>query len=538
MIIYVFSRPDMEPPPPGIYPIVPQLSELSLITLSSDEVCNVLCKLDPSKSRGPDEVTTRLLKELALELVGPLTCLFNQSLASGQFPEKWKDANLTPVHKSGAKNSVNNYRGVALLSVVSKVLERCVYSRIYNHVASHLNLLQHGSRHNRSCVTQLIQHVHFLASTLDIGGQVDSIYLDMVQAFDRVPHQKLLYKLRFFGFRDPLLSWIEHYLTNRRHRVIIGGMASQWKPVTSGVPQGSLIGPILFLIYINDTSSDLSLDTLIPLYADDAKLCRSISTHIDCDILNSDLRSVHSWSDTWDMSFNLKKCKHLRITKKKNPVCATYQLGHNELSLSKEEKDLGVVITHNLSWREHIMSKVSTANRMLGLIKRTCGKRPIPKVFLSLYIHLVRPHLDYACEVWSPHQAYLVDILEGVQRRATKVVVKNKPYCERLKELKLLSLVSRRKYLDLIFLFKCRLGLCDINLSDYLESAVNASYNLRNAECSYKIKYARTNSLKFSYFHRVVKEWNDLPLSLRKTDSINSFKRDLKVHLTQIDQVL
>ena len=125
----------------------------------------------------------------------------------------------------------------------------------------------------------------------------------------------------------------------------------------------------------------------------------------DSDILNSDLRSVHTWSDTWDMSFNLKKCKPLRITMKKNPVIsATYQLGHNELSLSKEEKDLGVVITHNLSWREHIMSKVSTA-RMLGLIKRTCGKRPIPKVFLSLYIHLVKPHLDYACEVWSPQQA-------------------------------------------------------------------------------------------------------------------------------------
>ena len=139
---------------------------------------------------------------------------------------------------------------------------------------------------------------------------------------------------------------------------------------------------------------------------------------------------------------------------------------------------------------------------------------------MSLYIHLVRPHLDYACEVWSPHQAYLIDILEGAQRRATKVVVKNKPYCERLKELKLLSLVSRRKYFDLIFPFKCRLGLCDINLSDFLKSAINASYDLRKVECSYKIKYAKTKTLKFSYFHRVVKEWNDLPLSLRKIDSI------------------
>ena len=143
-----------------------------------------------------------------------------------------------------------------LFSVVSKVLERCVFPRMYNHVVPYLNSLQHGFRHNRSCVTQMIQYVHFLAYKLDSGGQDDTIYLDMTKAFDRVPHQKLLYKLRYLGFRDPLLSWIEDYLTNRRHRVTIEGMASQWKPVTSGVPQGSIIGPILFLIYINDIGSE------------------------------------------------------------------------------------------------------------------------------------------------------------------------------------------------------------------------------------------------------------------------------------------
>ena len=171
----------------------------------------------------------------------------------------------------------------------------------------------------------------------------------------------------------------------------------------------------------------------------------------------------------------------------------------------KEEKDLGIIMSHNLSWRDHIMLKVNIANRMLGIIKRTCGRRPTSDVFLKLYIHLVRPHLEYACEVWSPHQAYLVDILEGVQRRATKVIIKHKPYGERLKDLKLLSLVSRRKYFDLIFLFKCRQGLCEIDLSNNLEPAGNASYKLRNTELCYKMKYARTNVLKFSYFHRIVK---------------------------------
>ena len=164
--------------------------------------------------------------------------------------------------------------------------------------------------------------------------------------------------------------------------------------------------------------------------------------------------------------------------------------------------------------------------------------RPISDVFLKLYIHLVRPHLEYACEVWSPHQVYLVDILEGVQRRATKVIIKNKPYEERLKVLKQLFLISWRQYFDLNFLFKCRQGLCEIDLSNYLEPAGNASYKLRNTELCYKMKYARTNVLKFSYFHRMVKLWNDLPLNLRKSDSINTFKHDLKSILFHSDQFL
>ena len=154
-------------------------------------------------------------------------------------------------------------------------------------------------------------------------------------------------------------------------------------------------------------------------------------------------------------------------------------------------------MSHNLSWRDHIMLNVNIANQMLGIIKRTFGRRASSDLFLKLYIHLVRPHLKYTCEVWSPRQAYLVDILEGVQRRATKVIIKHKPYGERLKDLKLLSLVSRRKYFDLIFLFKCRQGLCEIDLSNYLEPAGNASYKLRNTELCYKMKYARTNVLKF-----------------------------------------
>ena len=197
-------------------------------------------------------------------------------------------------------------------------------------------------------------------------------------------------------------------------------------------------------------------------------------------------------------------------------MCATYHLGTDVLTQRKEEKDLGIIMSHNLSWRDHIMHKVNIANRMLGIIKRTCGRRATSDAFLKLYIHLVRSHLEYACEVWSPYQAYLVDVLEGVQRMATKVIIKHKPYGERLKDLKLPSLISRRKYFDLIFLFKCRQSLCEIHLSNYLKPAGNASYKLRNTDLCYKMKYSRTNVLKFSYFHRIAKLWNDLPLNFEE----------------------
>ena len=268
-------------------------------------------------------MTSRLLKDLALELAGPLTCLFNKSWASGQFPEKWK-MRTSLLFTNLAVKTLSAITGVLLCFVFAKGLERCVFPRIYNQVVPHLNSLQHGFSHHRSCVTQMIQYVHFLASTLDSGGEVDTIYLDMAKVFDRVTHQKLLYKLRYLGFRDPLLSWIEDYLTNRRHRVTIEGMAFQWKPVTSGVPQGSMIGPILFLIYVNDIGSDISTDSLLHLFADDAKLCRAITTHIDCSILEVDISSVNTWCETWDMNVNPIKCKHLRTTKKGNSVRATY----------------------------------------------------------------------------------------------------------------------------------------------------------------------------------------------------------------------
>ena len=297
----VYSHINAEPPPPGSHPIVP-IHELSTIAVSVSEVKSIFKNLDPSKSPGPDGITARLLKEAALEISDSVASIFNKSLTTGVFSEKWKVSHLTPVFKSGPKDVVTNYRGISLLSIMSKGLERCVHTHIYSHVEDLLHPDQHAFRKQKSCVTQLVQYVHSLAKTLDSGGQTDVIYLDMAKAFDRVPHEKLKYILEMHGLRNPLLAWIKDYLTNRHHRVIIEGTASDWKPVTSGVPQGSIIGPILFLVYVNDIAENLFAGTSLPLYADDAKCARVINDLNDCYTLENDLTAIHDWSKLWEMN--------------------------------------------------------------------------------------------------------------------------------------------------------------------------------------------------------------------------------------------
>jgi len=254
---------------------------------------------------------------------------------------------------------------------MSKVLERCVHTHIYNHVVDLPYPDQHAFRKQKSCVTQLVQYVHSLAKTLDSGGQTDVIYLDMAKAFDRVPHEKLVYKLEMFGLRNPLLAWIKDYLTNRRRRVIIEGTASDWKPVTSGVPQGSIIDPILFLVYVNDIMENLSAGTSFPLYADDAKCARVINDFNDCYTLQNDLTAIYDWSKLWEMNFNLQKCKQLCITRKKKPIHNIYHLGTESLLMTDKEKDLGIILHHKLACHDHIITKVNSANKILRLIKRT-----------------------------------------------------------------------------------------------------------------------------------------------------------------------
>ena len=402
----VFNPSHIKPPHSISTPSQTSVDVLSEIKLSEDEVAAVLRNLDPNKAGGPDGIPGRILKELANEIASSLCKLFNQSLSLGVVPTKWKFANVTPVYKKDDPTLVCNYRPISLLCILSKVMERCVFNHCYHHLSPFLYHLQHGFLRERSTVTQLLEVYHNILNSVASGKEVDIIYLDLSKAFDKVSHNLLLLKLNNYGISGPLLSWFRNYLTDRHQRVVLDGVYSKWLPITSGVPQGSILGPLLFLVYVNDVPNYIRFQSTIALFADDTKLYKSIDFPGAKNDLQADLNNLHKWSLDWGMEFNKSKCQVLHVSKRKySQTFPQYELDGHPLECLPQVKDLGVIVSSDLTWSKHIEAIVAKANKTLGLIKRLLKDTSDLKVRKILYCTLVRPILEYACNLWSPYTA-------------------------------------------------------------------------------------------------------------------------------------
>ena len=363
-------------------------------------------------------------------------------------PNDFKTANITPIFKKGDKKSPNNYRPISLTSIVGKLFETIITNRIVAHLEERklLKNSQHGFRRNRSCLTNLLEFFNTVISDVDEYKAYDVIYLDFQKAFDTVPHQRLLEKLRAHGIRGNLLTWITNWLSNRQQRVVINGECSNWAHVASGVPQGSVLGPILFIIYINDLDADIMSN--ISKFADDTKLGNRDSL-----TLQNDLNKIINWSKTWQMKFNTDKCKVIHFGR--SNVKHDYVMENSVLESVDEEKDLGVVISKQLNFSKQCTEAIKKANRALGFIFRSFEFKS-KCIVMPLFKSLVRPHLEYAVQFWSPYLRKDIEKIEGVQRRATKMIpeLRGKPYPQRLRELGLHSLETRRLRGRLIETFK------------------------------------------------------------------------------------
>ena len=276
---------------------LPQINEFANPNLESCQISIaetrlIIDNIDTNKASGPDDISGRILKEYSREISPSPTVLFNLSLTLGKLPENWKLANISPIFKKGDRENCVNYRPISLLCIVSKLLERAVLNQIKSEILPLITQFQHGFLSGRSTETQLIQIYNHINSTLDSSGQTDIIYLHFSKAFDSVPHHLLLHKLRSFGFNGTLYHWLCNYVNNRKQRVVINGEHSEWCNVTSGVPQGSILGPILFLLYINDLVDCISNNSEVALFADDVKIHRNVDSLNDCLLLQNDLQAL------------------------------------------------------------------------------------------------------------------------------------------------------------------------------------------------------------------------------------------------------
>ncbi|KAK8748335.1 hypothetical protein OTU49_016085 [Cherax quadricarinatus] len=432
------------------------------IHTDEEEVKKLLRDIDTSKAMGPDNISPWVLREGADMLCVPLTTIFNTSLETGQLPEVWKTANIVPIFKKGDRKEALNYRPVSLTCIVCKVMEKIIRRRVVEHLERNksINANQHGFMEGKSCVTNLLEFYDKITEVRhEREGWADCIFLDCKKAFDTVPHKRLVQKLEHQAhITGRALQWIREYLTGRQHRVMVRNDVSQWAPVTSGVPQGSVLGPVLFLVYVNDMMEGLYSE--VSLFADDVKLMRRIKSDEDQAGLQRDLDRLDTWSNKWLLEFNPAKCKVMKIGEGHRRPQTEYRLGGQRLQTSLKEKDLGVSITPSMSPEAHINQITAAAYGRLANL-RTAFRYLSKESFKTLYTVYVRPILEYAAPVWNPHLIKHVKKLEKVQRFATRLVpeLRGMSYEERLREIGLTTLEDRRVRGDMITTYKILRGI-------------------------------------------------------------------------------
>ena len=421
--------------------------------------------------------------------------------ASGKLP-RWSP--FTRKESNQTHATIDRY----LLHVSVVRFWNTVYSSKSDYLAS-FNILcdeQHGFRNKRSCETQLITTVNDFAKCLNQKGQCDVLLLDFSKAFDKVPHSRLYYKLQHYGIDGPVLLWVKSFLSCRSQYVVLEGKISISTKVLSGVPQGTVLAPLLFLLYINDLPA--CVNNKVKLYADDVLLYSFIKSESDCMALQEDLDKLTEWADMWLMDFNPKKCEHLRITNKHSPVIYSYFLGNTVITEVIHTKYLGVTFAQKLSWNEHIQRISSKANQVNGFLRRNLHQCPVT-VKSNCYKMMVRPIIEYASSVWAPHTLGNVNQLEFIQRRAARFCYNDfsryGSVTRMMSSLNLSTLKQRRNNAKLIIMYKALNGSLCVPTDDFVPN------HRPSREGYFNQLQTMIDSYKFSFYPSVIRLWNSLP---------------------------
>ena len=532
---------------------------LDNIIVEVDDIIAIINKLNPNKASGPDGISAQMLLLCGEVVAHPLQIIFRNILNAGIYPESWKKANVTPIHKKNSKQLVSNYRPISLLPICGKVFEKIIFNQLYSYLTTNTLITnkQSGFRPGDSTTNQLLDLIDTIQQSFDLNDplEVRAVFLDLSKAFDKVWHEGLLFKLKQNGISGSLLEFFESYLNNRKQRVVLNGSTADYEDIKSGVPQGSVLGPLLFLIYINDLEEDIK--SQIRFFADDTMLFSIVrDVNISANELNQDLETIQNWATQWKMEFNPDPNKQanelLFSVKRKSPDHPPLYFNGNKIVKVDKHKHLGVILDSKLTFETHINEKINKTKKVIGAIKYLSKYLPL-KTLILLYKSLVRPLFDYCDIIFhippsnngifgrqneqdnendnenkSLHK--LMKTVESVQYQAALAMTgtwqstsKEKLY----KELGLESLSDRRSSNRVLKMFK----LLHNQSPTYLKEKLPNYRMLRGRNAIPNILHEilpRTERYKSSFFPNAISSWNNIVRHLEGNVSYHKLKSFLR----------
>ena len=506
------------------------------VEITAEQIVNLIDGMREFSAPGPDGFPPKLFKMLVREIAEPLKILFRRSLDEGKIPDDWRDAHVTPIFKKGSKAVPGNYRPVSLTCGIGKLLEKIVKRAIDEHVEKNdlMSNSQHGFRSGRSPQTNLLEFFNQTTKWHDDGKCFDVIYLDFSKAFDVICHKSLVVKLEAIGIEGKVIRWIVDWLKDRRQRVRVDGEFSDWVAVESSVLQGSVLGGILFNIFIDDIDMVVFL-ALLKKFADDTKIAAIVESMQDARRMQENLNRLCEWAKKWRMIFNTAKCKVIHYGKRNERN--EYWMNGLKIASEAEEKDLGVWVTDTMKPTKQCLMAANSANWALGQLSRSFHYRKA-ECLIPLYKTFVRPKLEHAVAAWSPWAAGDREVLENVQRRMVRMLSnkRGRTYEERLESVGLTTLTERRARGDMIEVFRTMKGFNRVDKNDWFHlrdpatsratrSTVSVSNDVPEQRKDVLFKECvRLDTRKHFFTVRVIQEWNDLPDCVRNQKTINSFK--------------
>ena len=513
----------------------PVAASLGSVTFTYDRVFRALMKLPLKYSKTPDNLPAIFLKSIAGGIAFPLSYLFNMSMKCGRVPSDWKIAYVCPIFKKGDRKLPSNYRPVSLTSICGKVMESIISDSMIAFLrANHLlSDEQYGFLAKRSTCTQLLTTLNDFTLLADNKMRVDAVYIDFAKAFDSVSHSKLLLKATLYGFTSHLLDWLSSFLSDRFQCVYIHESQSTLLPVISGVPQGSVLGPLLFLIYINDLPDCLTPPVKVKIFADDTKLYSARYSTEDPAFSNS-LSEFCNWSSKWQLNIAFQKCNVISFGNLAVPSIK-YSLSSVVLEEVSSIRDLGVFLSSDLKFHIHCSAIAAKAHHRCALLLKGFHSNDV-SILLQLFTTYVRPLLESNTQVWNPWLHQDIHSIEKVQRFFTRAVCRRAKlsymdYGTRLRNLNLQSLEYRRVFFDLVMCYKIVFHLVDVDVSDFF--VINSHVHFtRGNHFKLKSRSLPHHNFRLNFFsERVIPIWNSLPNSVVSASSVCAFK----AHLSHVD---